>query len=259
MKTRSTRIAPVIAAVGLAVTHVQAALVTGWDDANITGVLLTNAGTASPTVGTGAEGSADTAWLFASFSTISLTTVGSTITLSGSATFTGISGTGGLRDMFRMGLYNVNGSADDTGWLGYFATNGDTTNGGRIFERLDPNTASFTSQTGLTPLATATAPGGNFESGAASDTYNFSLTLERVASGMQIDTSIIRTSDSQQMGANSFLDESISVTEFNRVGFLLGGNLDVDTVQFNNINVIPEPSVIVLGGLGVLCLLRRRR
>lgn len=255
MKTRSI----LIAAAGLAVTHVQAALVTGWDDANITGVSLTNAGTASPTVGTGDEGSADTAWLFASFSTISLNTVGSTITLSGSATFTGISGTSGLRDAFRMGLYNVNGSADDLGWLGYIATNGDTNSGGRIFERLDPNTTSFTSQTGLTALATATAPGVNFESGAASDTYNFSLTLTRVASGMQIDTSIIRTSDSLQMGAGSFTDTSISVTEFNRVGFLLAGVLDVDLVQFNNITVIPEPSVVVLGGLGVLCLLRRRR
>ncbi len=257
MKTRSI----LIAAAGLAVTHVQAALVTGWADANTSNsVVLTNTGTASPTVGTGDEGSADTAWLFASFSTISLNTVGSTITLSGSATFTGISGTSGLRDAFRMGLYNVNGSADDLGWLGYIATNGDTTNGGRIFEHVDPNTTGFASITGGSTLLTdsAPAPGAPFESGVAS-TYNLSMMLTRVANGMQIDTSIIRTSDSLQMGAGSFTDTSISVTEFNRVGFLLAGVLDVDLVQFNNITVIPEPSVVVLGGLGVLCLLRRRR
>jgi MYXO-CTERM domain-containing protein len=160
--------------------------------------------------------------------------------------------------MFRIGLYNVNGSADDLGWLGYIATNGDATLGGRIFERPDPNTTSFTSTTGLTALATATAPGVNFESGAAS-TYNFSLMLTRVATGIQIDSSIIRTSDSVQMGGGSFLDTTLSVTDFNRAGFLLGGNLDVDTVQFTNITVVPEPSAALLGGLGLLALLRRRR
>ncbi len=251
---------PVISAAVLTATNVQAALVTGWTEVNAgNSVVVTNAGTASPTVGTGAEGSADTAWLQASFTTISLPSEGSSITLSGSATFTGISGASTLRDMFRIGLYDVNGSANDTGWLGYFATNGDAAQGGRIYERINPNTASFSSSTGATTLvADATAPGVNFESGAAS-TYNFSLILTRVGTGMQIDTSIIRASDSVQMGAGSFLDTTRSVSDFNRVGFLLGGNLDVDTVQFNNITVVPEPSAALLGGLGLLALLRRRR
>lgn len=33
----------------------------------------------------------------------------------------------------------------------------------------------------------------------------------------------------------------------------------IDNVQFNALNVIPEPTVALLGGLGLLALLRRRR
>ena len=263
MKIKSTHLVPVISAAVLAATNVQGALVTGWSEVN--GLPSANFGTASPTLGDGSEGSADTARLYASFDSISLATVGSTITLSGSATFTGIgprpSGSNVLRDMFRMGLYNVNGSSSDTGWLGYWSANGDTALGGRLFELLDPNTGTYGSSTGLTALATATAPGAGvtFESGTDIDTYDFSLTLTRVATGMQIDTSIIRTSDSLEFGEISFVDTSVSVSDFNRVGFLLGGNLNVDTVQFNNITVVPEPSAALLGGLGLLALLHRRR
>jgi len=236
----------------------QGALVTGWTDANTAGVAFADEGTASPTFGTGAEGSADTAWPYASFPTISLSSIGNAITLSGSATFTGISGASSLREMLRMGLFNENGSSDTTGWLGYWLGNGDGASGGRLYERIDPNSGVFPSGTGASPIATATAPGVPFESGAAS-TYNFSLMLTRVADGMQIDSSIVRTSDSQEMAAISVLDTTVSVTDFNRVGFLFGGNLDVDQVRFNNITVVPEPSAALLGGLGLLALLRRRR
>jgi len=265
MKIKSTHLVPVISAAVLAATNVQGALVTGWSEVN--GVPSADFGTASPTLGDGNEGSADTARLYASFDSISLATVGSTITLSGSATFTGISkpdGTNVLRDMFRLGLFNANGSTDDTEWLGYWSANGDGGVGGRTYERDVPqNTGdTFASTGGASLLATGTAPGaGNpFDGGTGIDTYNFSMTLERVATGMQIDTSIIRTSDSLEFGGlSNFVDTSVSVSDFNRVGFLLGGNLNVDTVQFNNITVVPEPSAALLGGLGLLALLRRRR
>lgn len=67
------------------------------------------------------------------------------------------------------------------------------------------------------------------------------------------------SADTGSMTAHSFLDTSISASAFDRVGFLTAGNLDVETVQFNNITVVPEPSAALLGGLGLLGLLRRRR
>jgi hypothetical protein len=92
-------------------------------------------------------------------------------------------------------------------------------------------------------------------------TYSFNLSLERTAAGMQINSSFIRNSDSQQFALVSFLDTTVETYDFNRVGFLMGGDLNADQVQFSNIDVtlIPEPSAALLGGLGMLLLLRRRR
>lgn len=241
----------------LAATTAHAALVTGWTE--VTGKTpVSNMSTASPTLGDGSVDSADTKQISASFGEITLTSVGDSITLSGSATFTGAALTPG-RNQFRWGLFDVNGSANDLGWLGYIANQGGGTSGAQTFERSNPTSGTYISLiTGATQVGSdATAPGTgiNFSTG----TYDFLLTLERVATGVQIDSSIIRTSDSQQFGLYSFLDTTPQTYDFNRVGFLVGGNLDADQVQFTNIDVIPEPGAAFLGSLGLLALLRRRR
>jgi hypothetical protein len=49
---------------------------------------------------------------------------------------------------------------------------------------------------------------------------------------------------------------------FDRVGFLLGGNLDTDRAAFSNVRVfIPEPASALLLAMGILGLasLRRRQ
>lgn len=68
-------------------------------------------------------------------------------------------------------------------------------------------------------------------------------------------------SDSQQFAPVSFLDTTVETYDFNRVGFLMGGDLNANQVQFSNIDVtlIPEPSAALLGGLGMFLLLRSRR
>ena len=73
-------------------------------------------------------------------------------------------------------------------------------------------------------------------------------------------------------GANGF-SQSLSATDttaatsgtytFDRLGFLIGGNLDTDQAQFSNLDValvtVPEPSTLALGFVGLLaCLLRRQ-
>ncbi len=237
----------------LVATSSQAALVTGWTEL-IGRTPVSNMGTASPTLGNGTASSADAMQISASFGEITLANAGDKITLSGSATFTGIAS---ASNQFRLGLLDVNGSVDANGWLGYFSTNGNDTTLGRLYERNNPNTGNYISTTSSTQIASAASPGGFFFSDG---TYNFSLTLERTAAGgLQIDSSLLRTSDSSQFALSSFLDTVPQSYDFNRVGFLIGDTLDADQVQFSNIAVVPEPSVAFLGSLAMLTLFLRRR
>jgi len=226
----------------------------------------TNLNTASPTVGNATTDNADNETIYASLtSTISLTNIGDKVTLSGSATLIGISPNGDApySNQFRWGLYNETGTPADTlGWLGYVAGNGSLANGGNLWERDNPNTGGFASGIGATILTTAAAPATILTGGTIPGvTYSFNMSLERVATGMQINSSMIRISDSQQFALGSFLDTTPQTYNFNRVGFLMGGDLNADQVQFSNIDVtmIPEPGTALLGGLGMLFLLRRRR
>lgn len=234
----------------------HSALVTGtWTIAQGGGP-LTSANTASPVVGDGSNNSADTDAIYSSMPTITLASVGDKATFSGSVNLIGI--TNGAIRQFRWGLYNVSGSSDTTGWLGYFATQGSGTTGGEIYDRNANTTAFFAGGTGI-GTTVGSAPGADIS--FTSSTYAFSLTLERVLTGMQVDSSIIRTSDSQHFGIVSLLDTTVQTYTFDRVGFLLGGAMDADQATFSNIDVtfVPEPGSTTLGLIGALALLRRRR
>lgn len=235
-----------------------AALVTGsWIDRLGNGMVLSGANTASPTMGDGTADNADGQSLYSPIgSTVTLSSAGDKVTLSGSATLVGITAAG---NQFRWGLYNTNGSGDDTGWLGYFASNGSGASGGPLFERVSGDTNWFMT-TGVNrteTVATATAPATNL----TNSDYNFLLSLELVAGGLQIESSLVRTSDSQEFASISFLDPTISTTSFDRVGFLSGGSLNADQIAFTDVDVtyIPEPSAGLLGALGAIALIRRRR
>ena len=210
----------------------HAAPVTGPWSIGQGGGPVTNANTASPTVGDGSANSADTDAIHASISAATLTDVGDKITLSGSATLTGMI-SGGVRQ-FRWGLYDVNGSADINGWLGYFATQGSGTTVGELYERNSGNTSAYFSGTGVSTTG-GSAPGTGIS--FADGTYSFSLIIEKTATGLQINSAITRSSDSQDFGSVSLLDTTAQTSTFNRVGFLIGGTLDADQVQFTNIDV----------------------
>lgn len=192
---------------------------------------VTSANTASPVVGDGTPNSADTDAIYSSMPTASISSIGDKVTLSGTANMIGSIASS---QQFRFGLYDANGSSDTSNWLGYFATQGNGTSAAIAYER-GTSIGLYFSSTGVTTSTTGTAPetGMSFNSG----TYNFLISLERVASGLQINSSIKRASDSQDFGTVSFLDTTPQTYDFQRVGFLIGGGLDADQVQFSNIDV----------------------
>lgn len=186
--------------------------------------------------------------------------VGDRITFTGTVNLSGIAGgasgaTSG--NQFRIGLFNTNSSPDNNGWLGYILSTGSGTTQGSLRERDNPNTALYTSTTGATTIASLTAPNANTFNGL----YNFSFSLNRISTGMEITSSFVRQSNSLDYAPRStaFLDTTISTFTFDRIGFTAGGGLDLDQVVVSNLSIIPEPSAALLGGLGMLLLLRRRR
>ncbi len=240
------------------------ALVTGtWLKASgATGMALTNTGTASPTWGDGTTDNADASSIYSPIAPITLANPGDKVVLSGSAEMFGISpGTAG--SIFRFGLFNVNASANTNGWLGYFVQSAAPGGTGSLQERNIGNTTSFTSaSSGTTSLQTLPVVG----SAISSAVYNFSFTLERDAlSGLSITTSLVRISDSVEFAGAGFTDPTVNpgAFTFDRVGFQGTTDLNADQIQFNNVDVtftaVPEPSAALLGAMGMLALLRRRR
>ena len=197
---------------------------------------VSNMNTASPTVGNGTAESADARSIYASMPPLSLANTGDKLTLSGSATLTGINTSGTHANQFRFGLFYESGT-DTLGWLGYVGANGSSSSGANLQERNSPNTGWYFDSTGATTLVTAAAPGTLLTNA----TYNFMLSLERTSEGLRINSSIIR-SDGQQFGLTSFLDPTPQTYHFNRVAFLMGGDMNADQVQFTNIDVTFVPA-----------------
>jgi MYXO-CTERM domain-containing protein len=258
MKTPKLSILLLAAAVVAAVPSAQAALVTGWAKSQGAGP-LTNASSASPTMGDGTANSADAMAIYASFPTIQLANVGDKVTMTAAVTLAGI--TNNAANHFRWSLYDVAGSPDLNGWLGYIAGNSTASVASNLWERANPNTALVmaTNSPAATVISTSAAAGiGN---DFTDSSFNLVFSLERTASGILISSSFVRISDSVQFGLHAFEDATPQTYSFNRVGFLASGNLDADQVQFSNIDVsvVPEPSAALLGGIGLLALLRRRR
>jgi hypothetical protein len=240
------------------------ALVTGtWVKASgASTVALSNTTTASPTWGDGTTDNADASSIYSPIPTITLANPGDKVVLSGSAEMFGIfPGTGG--SIFRFGVFNVNGSATNIGWLGYFVQSAASGGTGSLQERNVGNGSAFTSaSSGTTSLQTLPVAA----SALSSAVYNFSFSLERDAiNGLIITTSLVRTSDSVEFAGASFTDTTVNAGAFtfDRVGFQGTTDLNADKIQFDNVDVtftaVPEPSAALLGALGMLALLRRRR
>lgn len=245
----------------------RAALVTTWTQNS--GSNASNLGTANPILGTGATDSGDNQQINAvTASSYTLSSVGDSVSLTGGVTFTGLATP--QADQFRFGLYDVNGQSGVNGWLGYFATNAGNPSGGtgptvsNLWERSNPNTASFGSGTGAVSISTvgATPSGPAFVSGS----YTFSLSITRVSAGLELAWSMVGT-DVTYSFSKTFIDTTPQTYTFNRVGIFTGGGLNADQITFSNIDVtftaVPEPStwaaITAVVALGAACMRRRAR
>ncbi|GEM_PF-3840905 len=176
--------------------------------------------------------------------------------------------------IFRVGFYDLSEGAFDAGGWAQTSTGsyaGYTTfirdNGSNIARRENGNFNTTVSQAYPTvgtnqgsggTVSDITDSGGGTNFSFANDTdYQFSFTIDRV-SATQMDTRLL-----VMEGATE---------RYNVVGSQTSGTLHTDfntvvlrtssgTALYDNIQLtyIPEPSTALLGGIGMLCLLRRRR
>ncbi len=241
----------------LAITA-SAAPVTEWS-VGLGSPTLSGAGTSSPALGNNTADNADNTAMHGAFPAITLA-LGDRLTLSGSMQlFTGLGATPtALAAEFRFGLFNQNASPALTNWLGYYATapSGATAAGAR---RKNSSTAAYYSSGGASLLYanSLTDTSKTFED----TTYDFTLSLERTVGGIRV-SATIDNALGYALTAQSFEDLSANTFTFDRVGFLSGGNMNADQLNFTDLEVnltpVPEPSSIALLALGALALVRIR-
>jgi hypothetical protein len=170
------------------------------------------------------------------------------------------------RTQFRFGLFEDNGSANNTGWRGYLMTNshGNGSPNGSISRKNNTNTSNPMSTTGATSLASTPGNGTPFQD----DTFSLSMTITRLANGdLNIAGSITGTpavtNFSQSLSGVSPA-ASVGSYTFDRLAFLLGGNLNADRGAFSRLRItsnliVPEPGSLVLALVAALGLAAFRR
>ncbi len=243
--------------------------------------------TDDPSLGTVAITSS-AARLIGYFTPQTLVDVGDKITLTFSMTLNDAATYGTAGDNFRFALFDrsleANSEATNSNlavvgtdntdqfrgyWFGTKTGSGAAPNGS-IRERSlvdgtedDPFTNNST--TGTTSLGPAGGTNvvftGAVNGVGTAPVYTGVMTITKTASGVDLSGSFSGSNG----GANSFAfsDTTPIASTFGAVGFLNGGALSIDQINFSNVDVtftpIPEPAALALLGLGGLLALRRRR
>lgn len=99
------------------------------------------------------------------------------------------------------------------------------------------------------------------------DVYSMTLTIERVGDDLLVSGLLTSANGYNQfLSATDTTASTLGTYTFDRLGFLLGGNLDTDQAQFSNLDVslvpVPEPStwaMMLMGFGGVAMMIRRRK
>jgi hypothetical protein len=234
-----------------------------------------NPNTSSPIVGDlvddpGASSNAADAEMFHSgFPSYTLIDDGDKIVFTGNVTLQGTVNSadtsGTPRTQFRFGLFDNNGSANNTGWVGYYMSNKHGNAGtpaGTLARKPVGNTSAYLSATGQNSLTSVQGSGGA-GSRFNDDTYAMMMTIERMGADLSISATLNGANGFTQ--SLSFLDTTASTSgtyTFDSVGFLLGGNLDTDRAAFSDVHVafIPEPAswLLAMGVVAAVGAMRRR-
>ena len=224
--------------------------------------------TDSPVFGDGTAGDMDGVGVAGLFGTTSspqsvTLSVSQTLTVSATVTLTGgLSTNAGAG--YRFSVQNEGGQfagAVADSWGGgwnHILTTGNSTGDGFYRARTDGN---FMSNSGdAEQLANSPTSSGTF-SGDSTATYLWTMTITR-ASATTVDLS------SSFVGGDGSFSESYNLTgvttslfAYNAIGIQSTAASDLDQLSLSNVqySVIPEPSMMLLGSLGVLLFLRRRR
>ncbi len=189
--------------------------------------------------------------IHSAFPEITLEHSGDKLIFSGSITLEGtvnspLSG-GAPKTQFRFGLFEDNGSADNTGWVGYYMSNRHGTSDtphGALARKPVGNSSAYLSTSGQNTLATAAG-----DNTAASlfndDTYYMNLTIERSGNDLVISATLDGLHGfTQSLSATDTTAGTLGTYTFNRLGFLLGNNLGTDQAKFSNLLVTFVPAAL---------------
>ena len=202
---------------------------------------------------------------------------------------------------FRFGMFDdANGTLPGTinggtPWNGYLAVQSSKGNAEGLYKKGASGGGTgawwsvFSSGNTGTRLGTAAAT-GTYANGpgtddfAPADSYSVSMTLTRVATGIEIDWAMTQLTDAAYVlntstglynhnavsgsytMSGSVIDTNPASSDwtYDELGYFLYGSTTADrTIEMNDINVaftsVPEPALMSLGGMVVALLIRRRR
>jgi hypothetical protein len=230
---------------------------------------ITNANTASPTLGDGTSNSAAGDMMDSPFPAITLAAPGDKIIFTGSVTLSGTvnsaATSGTPRTQFRFGLFDGDEDGlDDNGWVGYYMSNKHGNAGtpaGVLARKSAGNTTIYLSATGQTGLASQQGD-GTAASLFHDATYAMNLTIERNPAGELLVAATLTGSSgfSQSLSATDTTAAANGTYTFDHLGFLSGSNLGTDLAQFENLDVtfVPEPASLIPLILSALWVRRHR-
>ncbi|MEN8772161.1 MAG: PEP-CTERM sorting domain-containing protein [Akkermansiaceae bacterium] len=234
----------------------SAALANG---AAVTNWVATN-GDAGFTAGTAATNSpvstdADGDTLAGSFASVTLGE-GDLIALTGSVSITG--NTGAIPgNQFRWGLFGGPGTPTTGNGSNYVGIWASASTDIRHADGSTTNPFSGSASTIINTQAGAVPAYG--------DTLDFSLNITRInATQISVSGDLVNSGGTTLISwPETTANAAESAFTFNSVGILLGGTTDATQAAFSNVDAtltsVPEPSSLLLGLIGILGLLRRRR
>ena len=258
MNTHSKTLIALFSLAAIAALSPSASAVAIDDWTISTGSAASDLSTDSPIIGNGSSASALNTLISSPTASYKLASVGDKIDVTGSVNFSGLSGTS-LAHSFRWSLMNSNGSSNVNGWLGYVGQNSSGTSPGDLYERNNPNTASWWTTGQATYLGSAV----DASSALLTDgTYALAISVELTdVNQVTIVWSLVGTGYSM---TGTVVDTSPQTLTFNVVGVGSAG-LSANQISLSNMDIsytaIPEASVLgyLVLALAVPLLWRRLR